>query len=1039
MSGADQGWAAPRLTPPRSKKKAKPAAAPEPPQAEEARPEEAQPEEAQPEQAQPEQAQPEQAQPEEAQPEEAQPEEAQRAPDDTLIERAVPPLDHTTIAEAIRAEEASTDELPVIEDVTPDDRHLTATPPPGGVAEPPASAQPPASPQPPASAEPPVVAEPPATDAPVPGPTATEPPVTEPPAADAAAAEPPAAESPAPAASVVSRQDPTVQLPVIKPTPRAAAPKPPPDPASLVSPERLTEFFAPRSIAMVGASDQSAWARFVVASADATGFSGELIPVHHVRRTVFGRPAIGSLRDLTEPVDLAFILVPTDAVAAVIEDAGAAGVRGAIVLAAGYRETGDEGAALERRLADRAAAHGITLLGPNCLGFLNAHAHAGPFALTAPRPVQAGPVGIALQSGALASVILSFARARAIGISTLATLGNEAMITATDMIDYLVADENTKVICLFLEEIGDPARFAAAAERARVAGKPIVALKAGSSTVGSQAALAHTGSVAGDDAVVDAALRQMNVIRVTSIEELLTTAALLGYNRLPAGRRMGVLTASGGACDLIADQASAEGIEVPPFSGATAEAIAPHVPPFAQVRNPLDVTGYFLANQRSSALTSLDHALDAAVEDPGLEFIFFNGLTLPDARPADEEAAGRLEERVAWLGKRIATAPIPVIPVGSTCVDVTGYGRDLLEHNQIHLLGGIDLGIRAIGNAVRWAEGRDRSWAGPAVPQADSFATRAGAAAAGKVQAGNTAGPADAGPEPDDAGEAPAEGVWPEADARALLTSFQIPVVPAELTDSPQAASAAAFKLGYPVALRVSTAKLPHKSDVGGVALGLRTYTQVRSAFKRVSAAGGLAPEDIDGVLVSPMRAGGTELLAGVTVDPSFGPVLAVGLGGVWVEVFGDVSLRVLPVTQDEAVRMLGELRGSALLRGARGRQAADLGALARVICAIGDAALSLGGSLRALEVNPLWVSGDQIEALDVLVETGPRAGAAPDASAPDPGSSDAGSSDAGSPDAGSPDAGSPDAGSPDAGSPDAGSPNPLGPPPGQHRTDTRE
>ncbi|MGI9005892.1 MAG: CoA-binding protein, partial [Streptosporangiaceae bacterium] len=567
-----------------------------------------------------------------------------------------------TGADAFQLDEAPTDELPVIEDVIPAGQPLTGPPRPD--AAPPAAGPP--------------------------------------------------ADQPAPPAPVVSRETPTVQMPVL--TVRPARPQSPPDPASLVSPERLAEFFAPRSIAVVGASDHSAWARFVLASAAATGFTGDLIPVHHVRRTVFGRSAIGSLRDLAEPVDLAFILVPTDAVESVIDDAGAAGVRGAIVLASGYRETGDEGAAMERALASRAAAHGITLLGPNCLGFLNAHARAGPFALTAPRPVQAGPVGIALQSGALASVMLSFARARAIGISTLASMGNEAMITATDMIDYLVADDDTKVICLFLEQIADPARFAAAAERARQAGKPIVALKAGSSPAGRQAALAHTGSVAGDDAVVDAALRQMNVIRVTSVEELLTTAALLGYDRVPAGRRMGVLTASGGACDIIADRAAAHGIELPAFSAKAAEAIAPHLPPFVQVRNPLDVTGYFLANQRYSALTAIDHALDAAVEDPDLDFVFFTGLTLPDARPPDEAAAGLLDERVAWLGKRIASAPVPVIPAGSTCVDVSAYGRDLLGRNGIHLVGGIDLGIQAVGHAVRWAEGRDRSWAGPAVP-----------------------------------------------------------------------------------------------------------------------------------------------------------------------------------------------------------------------------------------------------------------------------------------------------------------------------------
>lgn len=874
MADADGGWAAPPLTPPKSKKKKpKPAGPPAPPAAESPDQPELPPAEPRAPKREADKEPP-------AAPAETLPGGTVPAAGDTLAGETAPALDDTLIAEVVRAEEAPTDELSPLTDVAP------------------------------------------------------------------------------------AAQEPTVQIAALKAATRTAPaeptePKPPPDPATLVSPQRLAEFFAPRRIAVVGASDHSAWARFVLASADAIGFTGDLIPVHHVRRTVFGRPAIGSLRDLAEPVDLAFILVPTDAVESVIDDAGAAGVRGAIVLASGYRETGDQGSAMERALAERAAAHGITLLGPNCLGFLNAHAKAGPFALTAPRPVQAGPVGIALQSGALASVMLNFARSRAIGISTLATMGNEAMITATDMIDYLVDDDNTKVICLFLEQIGDPARFAAAAERAREAGKPIVALKAGSSAAGSEAALAHTGSIAGDDAVVDAALKQMNVVRATSIEELLSTAALLGYGRVPGGRRMGVLTASGGACDIIADNAAAHGIELPQFSATTADAIAPHLPPFAQVRNPLDVTGYFLANQRDSPLTSIDHALDAAAADPDLDFVFFTGLTLPATRPADEAAAKLLEERVAWIGQRIASSPIPVISVGPTCVDVTDYGRDLLGRNQIHLLGGIDLGMRAIANAMRWAHGRDRSWAGPLVPPADRFGSHAQGPRSGD---GSTEG---------SAAEAHAVGVWPEADARALLTSFDVPVVPAELVDSPQAATAAALQLGYPVALRVSSAKLAHKSDVGGVALGLRTYTQVRSAFKRVSAAGGLAPEDIDGVMVSPMRTGGTELLAGVTIDPSFGPVLAVGLGGVWVELLGDVSLRVLPVTADEVVRMLSELRGSPLLRGARGQDPADLDVLARVICAIADAALSLGDSLRSLEVNPLWVSGDRIEALDVLVETG--------------------------------------------------------------------
>ena len=711
---------------------------------------------------------------------------------------------------------------------------------------------------------------------------------------------------------------------------------------ALVTPGRLREFFAPRGIAMVGASDNSGWARFIVASCATTGFTGPLIPVHPTARTAFGKPVVPSLRDLPEPVDMAFILAPIEAVESVLDDMGAAGIRNAVVLASGYREVGEGGRALEDRMVARAIGNNVVVLGPNTLGFINARTAAAPFALNVPPPLTPGPVGIALQSGALASVVLAFARAHVIGVSALVSLGNESMISVADAVDYMAEDEATKVICLFLEEISDPARFARAAAKADRAGKPIVAVKVGSSPVGQQAALAHTGSIAGDDAVADAFLRRLNVIRVAGIEELLTTGAALGYNRWPTGRRMGVITASGGACDIICDTASTERIEIPPFAPETASAIAGHLPPFAAARNPLDVTGYVLANARSGALTAADHALEIATRDPDLDFILFSGITLPDTRPPDAVLASVLEERLKWLAQRMSSSPIPVIPVSSACVDVSGYGRELLTRYGVNILGGLNGGIRALGNALRWLENRGRVRPSGDLPAA--------------------------------ARAAPVSGPWSEAEARRLLASVGVPVVPGGLAGSAEEAAGIAGRAGLPVALKVCSAQITHKSDIGGVALGLSTEEEVRAAYDKVRAAGEAVPgARIDGVLVTPMRTGGVELLAGVTVDPSFGPVLAVGLGGVWVEVLRDTSLRVLPVDAAEVRRMLGELRGAPLLQGARGSQAADLDTLAEVITGVGNAALSLGGALRALEVNPLWVNGDQVEALDVLVVTGPE------------------------------------------------------------------
>ncbi|WP_433622144.1 acetate--CoA ligase family protein [Nocardia sp. CA-120079] len=712
----------------------------------------------------------------------------------------------------------------------------------------------------------------------------------------------------------------------------------------LIPTARLREFFDSRSIAMVGASDNSGWARFIVASCATAGFRGPLVPVHPRAETAFGLPAVPSLRDLPEPVDVAYLLTPAHVNESVLDDMAAAGIRNAIVLAAGYREAGAEGKALEEAMVAHAAANDIIVLGPNCLGFVNAHTRCAPLALNMP-PVTAGPVGVALQSGGLADYVMTFANAHGIGLSTVASMGNEAMITTADVINYLVDDEATKVICLFLEEIGEPAGFALAALRAHEAGKPIIALKVGSSPAGQLAAFVHTGAVAGDDKVIDAAFRQLNVIRVTSLEELLSTAAALGYNRWPQGRRMGVLTPSGGACDIIADIASANGIEIPDFAPATVEGMRALVPAEQEPRNPLDVGSYHYANLNSTSgnLRAVDRALDIITRDPGMDFVLFGGVYAPARRPADTALGAAAEERMDWLAKQIAAAPIPVISIGSTCLDVSGYGSELLTNRNINILPGINEGIRAIGNALRWLENRER------------------------VQ--------PIGQPTETSRHVSISGPWSEAQGRDLLASSGVSVVPGDLATSADDAVDIARRVGFPVVLKICSAQINHKSDVGGVALGLNSEAEVRSAYERVRAAGARVPgATVEGVLVTSMRTGGIELLAGVTVDPTFGPVLAVGLGGIWVEVLRDSSLRVLPVDTAEVKRMLTELRGLPLLQGARGTVPADLDALAEAITRIARTAQSLGAALRAMEVNPLWVNGDQVEALDILVVTEPEA-----------------------------------------------------------------
>jgi acyl-CoA synthetase (NDP forming) len=308
------------------------------------------------------------------------------------------------------------------------------------------------------------------------------------------------------------------------------------------------------------------------------------------------------------------------------------------------------------------------------------------------------------------------------------------------------------------------------------------------------------------------------------------------------------------------------------------------------------------------------------------------------------------EGRLDWLAERVASSPIPVIPVGATCVNLSDYGRKLLTDRGLVVLGGLTLGVTALGHALRWLENRGR--VRPALARsASSGWASTGSASVGRARA----------------------GPWSEAQARRLLAAGGVPVVPGELAGSAEEAAAIARKVGLPVALKICSAQITHKSDIGGVVLGLSSEAEVRAGYEKVRAAGEAVPgASVDGVLVTPMRSGGAELLAGVTVDPTFGPVLAVGLGGIWVEVLKDTSLRLLPVDAAEVKRMLGELRGRPLLAGARGTPPANLDAVAEAIAGLGRTALSLNGALRVLEVNPLWVNGDQVEALDVLVVTGP-------------------------------------------------------------------
>jgi acyl-CoA synthetase (NDP forming) len=573
----------------------------------------------------------------------------------------------------------------------------------------------------------------------------------------------------------------------------------------------------------------------------------------------------------------------------------------------------------------------MVLLGPNHLGFANLTGGV-PVCSIPGLPRESGPVALLSQSGASSSAMTDFATMANVGLSYLVTLGNEAMITAGHVLDYLVDDPGTRAVAVFMETVRDPETFRRAARRAAQAGKAIVVLKAGSSALSARTAAAHTGALVGDDRVIDAVFADLGVIRVDSIEDMLITAgAAAALGRL--GRTgIGIVSISGGACDIVADRADDLGAHLPELAPSTQDALAAIMPAYGTVQNPLDVTGAAVIDP-----TIFTRSIEAMSADPSIGVIgVVNSIGWIDTgRPY----LGQMFVDAIGAGMRAASCPTAYI--NQVMQPVTGYTRASMEQGGVpYVIPGLRQAVVALRNVAWWSE-----------------ATRT-------TEAQQPPAPVPV-PVPEPGRR---RGRWSEQDARALLSEAGIPVVPARLAGSAEAAVKAAADFGGPLSVKIVSPDILHKSDIGGVLLDVPAGEEaVRAAYQAVTAA---APDGarIDGVLVSPMRRGGTELLVGVVRDPQWGPVLAVAIGGLFVEVLRDSALAPLPVTPGQAGRLLDRLRGRAVLDGVRGAAPADRDALTAVIARIGDLALALGDALESLEVNPLLVDGARVEALDAVL-----------------------------------------------------------------------
>ncbi|SFN25415.1 Acyl-CoA synthetase (NDP forming) [Pseudonocardia ammonioxydans] len=702
--------------------------------------------------------------------------------------------------------------------------------------------------------------------------------------------------------------------------------------AGPITPQRLASLFRPRSVALVGASDKSNFSAVTYRNLVDFGLGDRTHLVNRRGAETHGRPTVTSCREIGEPVDVAFMMVPQAGTLDALSDAAAAGIRNAVVLSAGYGEAGEAGRAAQAELVAHAESLDMVLLGPNQLGFAN-FVHRTPVTPIPGLPDASGPVALLSQSGASSSAMLDFAGIAGADLSYMVTLGNEAMVTAGHVLDYLVDDEHTRAIAIFLETVRDPGVFRAAARRAAAAGKPIVALKAGSSELAARTAAAHTGALVGDDRTVDAVFRDLGVIRVDSIEDMLITAGTAARLGRLARPGIGVVSISGGACDILADRAEDLGAELPPFAPATEQALDAMMPTYGTVHNPLDVTGAAIIDP-----TLFTRAIEAVSADPGVGVVaVVNSLPwASDGRPYSGQVFADA------IGDGIANAAGPVVYVNQVLQPITAYTREVMARARVpHAIPGLRQAVVALRNLAWWSE-----------------ATRD--SATGTPQAGTPVVVSEG---------APRRGAWSETAARDLLAGAGIPVVPGETATSARQAVKAATGFGGPVAMKIVSPDILHKSDIGGVRLGVAGDDAVAAAYDEITtAASNVAGARVEGVLVSPLRSGGTELLVGVVRDPDWGPVLAVALGGVFVEVLGDSALSPLPVSPARARALLESLRGAPLLHGVRGAPAADLDALGAVVARVGDLALALGNDLESLEINPLHVSGSTIEALDAVL-----------------------------------------------------------------------
>jgi len=691
----------------------------------------------------------------------------------------------------------------------------------------------------------------------------------------------------------------------------------------------LDAFFQPRSIAVVGASaDLAKMASRPIAYLRRHGFQGRVFAVNPKYGDIGGTPCVPSIESLPDDVDLALISLPAAQIPDAVRRCGAKGIRVATILSGGFGELGTpEGRQLEAELRDAIRSSGMRICGPNCQGGVNlfdrvAATYSGALSSDS---LAAGPIALVTQSGVFGGLVFAAAQEEGIGVGFWTSTGNELDLRFSDFLDHVVDDPRIRVIGGYLESVKDEGpRFVQSLRRARAAGKPVVLLKTGRTEAGRAAAASHTAALAGSDEGYTAAFRRGGAVRVHSADAFRDLVAAFSTGRMPRGRRVGVLSISGGAATLMADECSERGLEIAEFSDALRAQLAQVVPSFGSVTNPVDLTGQLVGDAALLEKSALPILRSGEVD----LLAIFIGMC-----DANQDAL------VDVIGRLARESDLPIVVTWVAPKDRNLYPR--IRQHRVPVFRDPTACIAAVASMVEWA-------LQPAVPEAP--------AARGTHEA--LLG---------DLRRAPS-GVFTEAGVKSLLAAAGFPVPPGRLVRDAADARAAVAEVGGDAVLKLQAVSVPHKSDIGGVRVGVAP----ERAAAEFAALQAIFPEDAEGVLVEARVRDAVECFIGVQRHPIFGPLVAVGLGGVFIEVFRDVAIRLAPVGQAEALAMIRELKGCAILEGARGQAPRDIEALAALVQQVSELAASGADCIREMDLNPVFVRsrGQGVAIGDALLVT---------------------------------------------------------------------